>query len=148
MELHYLDSATLPRRYDIAWCRFPLDDSGKPGKKLRPTLVRATQHDTQSSRSAVVISYGTKKLKLGHRDKIDLVIQNAEQLSRLGLTMATRFDLDLLQWVPWTKEFFAAPPHANEIVTGCLNDEQIERFKKKLRRREEIAQFGRVITKA
>jgi alkanesulfonate monooxygenase SsuD/methylene tetrahydromethanopterin reductase-like flavin-dependent oxidoreductase (luciferase family) len=41
-----------------------------------------------------------------------------------------------------------AAPHADEIVTGCLNNEQIERFKKKLRRREEIAQFGRAITKS
>jgi hypothetical protein len=146
MELHYLDPATLPRRHDIAWCRFPLDDSGQPGKKLRPTLVRATQRDTESSRSAVVVSYGTKRLKLGQRDKLDLVIQNAEQLGRLGLTMATRFDLDLLQRIPWTEEFFAAPPHAHQIVTGSLNEDQIERFRKKLRRREQLAQLGRTIT--
>ena len=146
MELHYYDPATLPRRYSIAWCRFPLDKSGKPGKKLRPTLVRAVARDTESRRSAVIVSYGTKKLNLGYRDKIDLIIQNAEQLHRLGLTMATRFDLDLLQRVPWAEEFFAAPPHGTDIVTGVLNEEQLERFRKKLRRREEIAQFGRAVT--
>jgi hypothetical protein len=146
MELHYYDPSTLPPRYAIAWCRFPLDDTGKPGKKLRPTLVRATARDTESRRSAVVVSYGTKTLKLGYRDRVDLVIQNAVQLDRLGLTMATRFDLDLLQRVPWAEEFFAPPPHAQGIVTGVLNEEQLERFRRKLRRREEIAQLGRAVT--
>jgi hypothetical protein len=140
MGLHYYDIATLPRRYDIAWCRFPLDASGHPGNKLRPTLVRAAKRDTESKRSALVVSYGTRNLKLGYRDKIDLVIQNAEQLARLGLPMATRFDLDLLQLVPWAEEFFAPPPHSEAIVTGRLNQEQIDRFLRKLRRREEIAQ--------
>ncbi|MDH2402409.1 hypothetical protein QCM77_20940 [Bradyrhizobium sp. SSUT18] len=146
MELQYYNPSTLPARYAIAWCRFPLDQSGRPGKKLRPTLVRAISRDTESKRSALVVSYGTKKLKLGYRDKVDLVIQNAAQIERLGLTMATRFDLDLLLRVPWAVEFFAPPPHAEDIVTGSLNDEQIERFKKKLRHREEMAQLGRVIT--
>jgi hypothetical protein len=34
------------------------------------------------------------------------------------------------------------------LAHGSLDNEQIERFKKKLRRREEIAQFGRAITKS
>ncbi|MBO4221920.1 hypothetical protein [Bradyrhizobium neotropicale] len=42
--------------------------------------------------------------------------------------------------IPWSAEFFAAPPHASDIVTGSLNEEQIERFRLKLRRREEAAQ--------
>lgn len=138
MELHYLDPATLPRRYDIAWCRFPRDDKGRPGNKLRPTLVRVAKRDTESHRSAVVVSYGTKNLKLGHRDRVDLIVQNAEQIARLGLTMATRFDLDLMNLLPWTEEFFAPPPHAEEIVTGSLNEEQIARFRAKLRRREQL----------
>ncbi|WP_164634681.1 hypothetical protein [Rhodopseudomonas sp. BR0G17] len=146
MELHYFDPSTLPRRYDIVWCRFPLDDSGVPGNKLRPTIVRAVMRDTESSRSAVVVSYGTKRLKLGYRDGVDLVIQNSEQLDRLGLTMATRFDLDVLQRLPWAEEFFAPPPHNSQIITGCLNDDQIERFRKKLRRREELKQLGRTIS--
>lgn len=140
MELHYFDISTLPKRYEIAWCRFPMDDSGRPGRKLRPTLVRATRRDTESTRSAVVVSYGTRNLKLGQRDELDLIIQNAAQLERLGLPMATRFDLDLMNILPWCSEFFASPPHAAAIVTGQLNDDQIERFKRKLRIREERAQ--------
>lgn len=140
MGLQYFDKSTLPRRYDIAWCRFPVDATGKPGNKLRPVLVRATKVDTESNRSALVVSYGTTKLKLGVRDKIDLVIQNSEQITNLGLTSATRFDLDHMNIIPWSAEFFAAPPHSTDIVTGALTDDQIERFRKKLRRREAIAQ--------
>ncbi len=123
-----------------------MDGSGRPGNKLRPTLVRATKRDTESGRSAAVVSYGTTVLKLGKRDKIDLIIQNAEQLGRLGLPHATRFDLDTMQWVLWTEEFFAIPPHASSIVTGALNDSQIQRFLGRLQRREEAAQRARAVT--
>ena len=140
MGLHYFDISTLPRRYDIAWCRFPLDGKDEPGIKLRPVLVRATKRDTQSGRSAVVVSYGTSNLKLGRRDRVDLVIQNATQLNRLHLPMATRFDLDIMSIAPWCSEFFAVPPHAFSIVTGSLDDEQVARFKSKLRRREAVKQ--------
>src|SRR5947208_3657295 len=102
MGLQYFKKSTLPRRYDIAWCRFPVDATGMPGKKLRPTLVRATKIDTESNRSALVVSYGTTKLKLGYRDKIDLIIQSAEQMGKLGLPSATRFDLDYMNIVPWS----------------------------------------------
>jgi hypothetical protein len=140
MGLHYYHVSTLPKRYDIAWCRFPLDGGAAPGKKLRPVLVRATKIDTESDRSAVVVSYGTSNLKLGRRDRVDLVIQNSTQLARLSLPMATRFDLDIMSIAPWCSEFFAVPPHAFSIVTGELDDEQIARFKSKLRRREAMKQ--------
>jgi hypothetical protein len=136
MELHYLEPSTLPRRYEIAWCRFPLEANGHPGSKLRPVLVRATKCDMASNRTAIVASYGTTNLKIGRRDRIDLVIQNAAQLDRLGLPHATRFDLDVMQLLPWAHEFFAPPPHAETIVTGILDEEQINRFLAKLRRRE------------
>jgi hypothetical protein len=142
MGLHYFDISTLPRRYDIAWCRFPLDGKDEPGIKLRPVLVRATKRDTESGRSAVVVSYGTSNLKLGHRDRVDLVIQNATQLARLNLPMATRFDLDIMSIAPWCSEFFAIPQHADSIVTGTLDDEQIARFKTKLKRRETLKQLA------
>jgi hypothetical protein len=140
MGLHYFDISTLPRRYDIVWCRFPLDGNDEPGLKLRPVLVRAAKRDTQSGRSAVVVSYGTSNLKLGQRDRIDLVIQNATQLNRLHLPKATRFDLDTMCIAPWCSEFFAVPPHAFSIVTGTLDNDQIARFNSKLRRREAVKQ--------
>lgn len=136
MGWNFFDISTLPRKYDIVWVMFPVGEDGLPGPKLRPALVRATMQDKPGTRGGVVISYGTTKLKLGIRDKLDLVIQNAGQLSRLGLPAATRFDLDLISRVPWAEEFFCPPQHSNDICTGRLDDEQIERFLKKLRRRD------------
>jgi hypothetical protein len=72
-----------------------------------------------------------------------MVIQNAVQLARLELPMATRFDLDTMNILPWCSEFFAVPGHAHSIVTGALDDEQIARFQSKLRRREAMAQRDR-----
>jgi hypothetical protein len=43
---------------------------------------------------------------------------------------------------------FAVPPHAFPIVTGELDDEQIARFKSKLRRRESMEQKGRLFPTA
>jgi hypothetical protein len=137
MGLHYYDPSTLPRRHNIAWCRFPLDGSHEPGQKLRPTLVRATRCDTLSSRTAVVVSYGTSRLRQGQRGNIDLIIQYAAEVARLGLTMPTRFDLDRMQILPWAEEFFVPPPHHKEIVTGSLNGEQIARLAAKLRYRQD-----------
>jgi hypothetical protein len=136
MGWNFFDISTLPRKYDIVWVLFPVDQESLPGPKLRPALVRATLKSASGERGGVVISYGTTKLKLGVRDKIDLVIQNAGQLGRLGLPAATRFDLDLMSRVPWAEEFFCTPPHSNDICTGHLDDEQIERLLKKLRRRD------------
>lgn len=138
MELHYFQIATLPRLYDIAWCLFPDGDPSHPGPKLRPVLVRRTLMDPETRRGAVEVSYGTTKLKLDKRGRVDLIIQNATTMGSLGLPMATRFDLDLTNILPWCEEFFCVPEHAGGIVTGRLNMDDVTRYRAKLKRREEI----------
>lgn len=135
MELHYFQIATLPRLYDIAWCLFPDGDPNHPGPKLRPVLVRRTLMDPKTRRGAVEVSYGTTKLKLGKRNKLDLIIQNATTMASLGLPMATRFDLDHSNVLPWCEEFFCAPEHAGGIVTGRLSMDDVTRYRARLKRR-------------
>jgi hypothetical protein len=95
--------------------------------------------DPTTRRGAVEVSYGTTKLKLGKRNKLDLIIQNATTMASFGLPMATRFDLDLSNVLPWCEEFFCAPEHAGGIVTGRLNMDDVTRYRAKLKRREQMA---------
>ena len=94
--------------------------------------------DPETRRGAVEVSYGTTKLKLDKRGRVDLIIQNATTMGSLGLPMATRFDLDLTNILPWCEEFFCVPEHAGGIVTGRLNMDDVTRYRAKLKRREEI----------
>jgi hypothetical protein len=109
--------------------------------KVRPALVRAVKKDPTTERGAVKVYYGTSQLKLNTRGHIDLVIQNNAELRRLDLPMATRFDLDRYNWLPWCSEFFCEPPHCNRILAGSLSEEQAARLRAKLKRRGEILEL-------
>lgn len=137
MGWNYYDTKTLPRVYDIVWCLFPVGEDGRTGPKLRPGLVRLTQRNADGTKGAVVVSYGTTQLRLGYRNH-DFVIQNAAEIARLGLTAATRFDLGRMARLLWAGEFFCAPPHANQICTGSLSEEQIARLRRKLAQRSAL----------
>jgi hypothetical protein len=117
----YYDTTTLPRLHDIVWCRFPEDEPFEPGPKVRPALVRGVKIDSESNRGAVNVSYGTTNLKWMKRRKVDLIIQNAAALKEIGLPMATRFDLDHNNVLPWCAEFFCIPKGYRSITVGSLN---------------------------
>jgi hypothetical protein len=59
-------------------------------------------------------------------------------MASLGLPMATRFDVDLTNVLPWCEEFFCAPERAGGIITGRLDVDDVTRYRAKLKRRERM----------
>jgi hypothetical protein len=105
-EWTYHELGSLPRVLDIVWCRFPYDfDTLQPGQKARPVLVRQRLIDIGTRRGALQIAYGTRNLKPEQR-VLDLIITDPGTLDELGLSEATRFDLDHVITLPWCREFF------------------------------------------
>lgn len=102
---------------------------------MRPALVRETQYDPQSGRSAVRVSYGTTKLNTAQTRGLDFTIQNHERLDALGLPHAVRFDLGLFNWLPWGPDYFQPPEHDFGIVAGILTDSEKQRLRAALKRR-------------
>lgn len=129
----YYPLVTLPRQLDIVWCRFP-DNLGltRPGPKARPALVRAVQLDRTGSRARIEVTYGTSNLKVETRGDIDLLLANATELARMGLSQPTRFDLDRTATLPWAEEFFVAREGYQTPIIGHLSAEgcaQLEAIK-------------------
>lgn len=133
----YLHTSTLPRVHQIVWCRLP-DSDGKPGPTVRPALVRGTKRHPPTNRGAALVSYGTVRLKINERGTTDLILQNFERLSQLGLPQAVRFDLSLSNWLPWCVEFFSPPEHSVYIVAGSLNRNEIVALRARLKRRGNV----------
>ncbi len=102
---------------------------------VRPALVRATQRGEKLGWSRVLVSYGTTKLESLTRRHLDLIIQNNERLAALDLNSAVRFNLDFENWLPWASEFFAPPEHSPHMIAGRLNEGEITRLRRCLRRR-------------
>jgi hypothetical protein len=133
---HYFDVSILPRLHHIVWCRPPgANGHIVPGHVVRPALVRGSKRDPATRRGALLVSYGTTRLKLNQHEFLDLVIQNNRRLAELDLPMAVRFDLGLMNWLPWAAEFFAPPEHSVYIVAGPLSDSEKSRLRTRLRRR-------------
>lgn|ERR1043166_108854 len=135
MGLQYYHINTLPRLRQIVWCRLPEGADLKPGSTVRPVLVRASKRHTETGRGALLVAYGTTRLDTGNRGSIDLIIQNVERLTTLDLPHAVRFDLGRENWLPWAAEFFSPPEHNPYVVAGDLNDREIVRLRRCLKRR-------------
>lgn len=117
----YLSLVNLPKPLDIVWCRFPTSENpNAPGPKSRPGLVRAIRLNKDQTKALVEITYGTTKLK-GRERPLDLHVQNLRCIEESGLERATRFDLDLTIWLPWSKEYFAPPPGYKHPAIGHLD---------------------------
>lgn len=119
---HNFPISTLPTPYEIVWCRFP-DDllAPEPSPKARPALVRAVGVLDDGSGDVEVV-YGTTNLKL-HSRPYDLVISKASEMNSCGLYRATRFDLDLSVWLPWSTDWFEIRPDFFSPVIGKLTGE-------------------------
>lgn len=74
------------------------------------------------------VAYGTKTLKIVARQHLDLIIQNAVDMAEIGLPCATRFDLDTLLTLPWTREFFGCWKGYRTPVIGALTDTYIRNY--------------------
>jgi hypothetical protein len=76
------------------------------------------------------IAYGTKNLKFVQRKNLDLIVQNAADLNAMGLSMATRFDLDDTNIVllPWTEEFFGCWSGNTHPKIGSLPESYVRDY--------------------
>jgi hypothetical protein len=87
-------------------------------------------HGKKSGAIACRIAYGTKNLKFVQRKNLDLIIQNAADLSAVGLPMATRFDLDAKNIItlPWTTEFFGCWSGYRHPRIGSLTEDYVKSY--------------------
>lgn len=120
----YYPVHTIPASLDIVWCRFPQLPKTRPGPKNRPALVRTVDLSRDHAFARVEVCYGTSQLKKD-RYPFDLFIENASQLTLLGLSQATRFELDRTLWLPWASEFFVSKDGPKTPIIGRLSDQEI-----------------------
>jgi hypothetical protein len=120
---------TPPSAFDIVTCYYPARNP-KPGErpKLRPALVLNVYRGKTNGGFACQVAYGTSHLKTTARQHLDLIIQNAADLSMLGLPMATRFDLDLKVTLPWIAEFFGVWRGYTSPRISALNHDYIKEY--------------------
>jgi hypothetical protein len=125
-----------PHIFDIAWARFPYHgQGGRPANDLHPCLiVQVVEADADGS-CWVAAFYGTSKLRMHEeRDQIDALVMNVEEMSRMGLRCATRFDLDRPMWMPWTDEYFVeSKANVGSPVHARATEALIFDFKESLR---------------
>lgn len=118
-----------PSAFDIVAARYP-ETKPKAELRLRPCLVLDVLRGKKSGDIACCVTYGTKNLKLVQRKHLDLIIQNAADLSEIGLAMATRFDLDERNVVilPWSDEFFGCWTGYPHPKIGALTEDYVKEY--------------------
>ncbi|MEP1802959.1 MAG: hypothetical protein ABJJ71_17550, partial [Lentilitoribacter sp.] len=79
--------AQQPSAFDIVACYFPEKDVTDGGEifKLRPALVLKVLKGKNTGSIACEVAYGTKNLKFVQRKNRDVIIQNAADLTIIGL---------------------------------------------------------------
>lgn len=125
-----------PHVFDIAWARFPYHgEGGRPSDDLHPCLIVQVAEAAADNSCWVAAFYGTSKLRLQDgRDQIDAIVMNVEEISRMGLRCATRFDLDRPMWMPWTDEYFVeSKANSGSPVHARATDALISDFKDSLK---------------
>lgn len=141
MALTYLGLETLPRLFDIVWCRFPEHTKpNEPAVKVRPALVRLSAKDQTTGHGLLEVAYGTTNLKQDHR-RLDLIIMNSGEIDEVGLRQATRFDLDLIVQLPWCREYFRPPNGVDDVTIGKLTLAMQDRVRRLAGLRQQIAQI-------
>lgn len=96
----------LPAAGDIVWCHFPQhEELGQPGPKPRPGLIL----NAFPALHAVLIAYGTsQKTGPGQIYPGEFVID--DQLDTAGLCRPTKFDLNKIEKLPFTADWFQIAP--------------------------------------
>lgn len=138
----FYNIATLPAPGDIVWCKWPYkEDRGRPGKIVRPALVRASiVHEDEAGTvyGSVIVSYTTGEFTPAHLP-YDLVVTDAGRVRALGLHKPTRFSLDPSDRknLLWCKEYFIGQQYARErkIHVGSLGEAELDRMTQCLIRR-------------
>jgi hypothetical protein len=79
---------------DIVAAYYP-ETKPKGELRLRPCLITHVYIDEDSLEYLCEVAYGTKNLMHWARIGHDVIIQNSSDLDSMGLSVATRFNLDL-----------------------------------------------------
>src|SRR4051812_49200666 len=92
----FRSAKSLPDRYSIIGCAWPLDEvPGAPADVVRPCLVVETrvQYDEglKIEYGVIRVSYGTKQ---GIDSKRDMIV-GQDEYRKIGLDYPTRFSMDL-----------------------------------------------------
>ncbi len=132
--------ARQPGLFDIVTSYFPEHTNpGEPGLKLRPGLIVKVFRGKKTGGFYCNVAYGTKRLKIVQRERLDLIIQNAEAFRQFGLARATRFDLDnIATELPWTPEFFGCWSGCSAPIIGTLTEEYIKIYAYLMMRRGSV----------
>lgn len=130
-----------PAKFDIVTARFP-ESRPKGQLRLRPCLVLEVLKGATSGLFACKIAYGTKSIDFMRRRDVDLIIQNAADIHAMGLSMATRFDLDEKNIVtlPWNSEFFGCWSNHSHPRIGSLTEKYVREFAFSMMIRENLKQ--------
>jgi hypothetical protein len=133
MGYSFYDLASLPRQYDIVWCLYPRrEDKLAPGPVARPALVLDVRVNAKERQAALIVAYGTGVLNEATQGKIDLIIDDWDEIRALGLHKPTRFALSpqSRMQLPWCVEYFVPPMYLATagIIAGSLDDGQIRRL--------------------
>lgn len=127
----WLSIEEAPQYGDIVWSLFPYEGIVGPGQKFRPALVLATSvfASKKPPYATVQCAYGTSKLKHDHpATKLHLRIENVYSLNQFRLPQATRFDLDRIAWIPWSRRFFQPRQGQSTPIIGKLNKEYLRKL--------------------
>lgn len=108
-----------PTAGDIVWCHFPDDIHPRPTP--RPALILAV-FDDDAPRSTVRVAYGTGQKNIAlHRGEFSIQRdRNPTADEGAGLSYDTKFDLRRALDLPFTIEWFSAPPAARHGQTPKL----------------------------
>ena len=126
-----------PKAYDLVWTRFPeTTPPERPGPKPRPSLVLGVYEEADGA-ALLLVAPGTTRLKQDRRP-LDFRITNFAEMQACGLAYATRFDLDALLPLPYTREWFVPLAAAGKTtpVIGRLSDAMIMAFQTHMAWRE------------
>jgi len=89
-------------------------------------LVRRVRLHKNGDAVFVQVAFGTTKLKMPKRVGKDLIIVNMTDMVKMGLSKATRFDLDRVTELPWCEEWFPVPVRRFSPIIGRLDERYIE----------------------
>jgi len=121
--MDFYPPSTAPAALDIVWCRFPFSEApNTPPVEGHPCLVQSTLMRNDNN-VFIDIAFGTSQLKRDHPStQLHLFISNVRDMDECGLYKATRFDLDRVRRLPWSREWFYAPTNDYHTpVIGSLS---------------------------
>jgi hypothetical protein len=124
---NYYPFSTAPAPFDVVWSRFPfVEQSEIPGPKARPALVRQAFAD-QDGNPWVEVVYGTSKDPYSN-SLLHFSIVTIAEMNMCGLKQATRFDLNRMMKLPWSREFFECLGAKPTPIIGHMPEYEIKKL--------------------